>query len=48
MEKLLFEKMLKAIELKNEKELEYLIAKREYEKVKTAYLAYKKEGNNNA
>ena len=40
MEKILFDAMTAAMEKKNQAELEYLIAKREYEKLRAAYLAY--------
>ena len=41
MEKILFDAMVEAIEKKNQLELEYLIAKREAEKLIAAYRAYK-------
>lgn len=41
MEKILFEAMADAIEKKNELELQYLIAKRNCEKLMAAYKAYK-------
>lgn len=40
MEELLFLSMTKAIEKANEKELEYLIAKREAKQLESAYKAY--------
>ena len=43
MEQILFEAMTKAIQVANEKELEYMIAKEEEEKLIAAYRAYKKE-----
>ena len=46
MEKILFDAMVEAIERKNQAELDYLIAKREYEKLRAAYRAYK-GGNGN-
>lgn len=39
-EKYLFDEMTKAMELKNELELQLLIAEQEYEKVQAAYRAY--------
>ena len=46
MEKILFDEMAKAIEKKNELELQYLIAKREAERLTAAYRAYKGESGN--
>ena len=40
MEKILFDAMTAAMEKKNQAELEYLIAQREYEKLRAADLAY--------
>lgn len=39
-EKYLLDEMTKAMELKNELELQLLIAEQEYEKVQAAYRAY--------
>lgn len=47
MEKYLFEQMTAAMDLKNQKELEYMIAEREYKRIQAAYLAYKKEDHKN-
>lgn len=41
MENKLFEAMVKAMEVKNEKELEYMVAKQEADRVQAAYRAYK-------
>lgn len=41
MEKVLFEKMVKAFEEANEKELQYRIAKLEAEKAREVYLTYR-------
>lgn len=40
MEKILFDALTAAIEKKNQAELEYMIAQREYEKLRAAYIAY--------
>lgn len=39
-EKYLLDEMTKAMELKNELQLQLLIAEQEYESIKAAYLAY--------